>query len=154
MRIYGARDFEDLCNQSVLNPRMRQHLNIHDDYSDPCQRLFIAIQPNSYVVPHRHTAPAKSETFIVLRGSIGIVFFDDDGQVTDTAKLGPHEESQVCDILPGTWHTAIALQENSVFMEVKPGPFCPLEPVDFAAWAPKEEAAVNDFLSVLYERFK
>jgi cupin fold WbuC family metalloprotein len=110
--LYGRREFDDLCNRSIENARLRQHHNIHTDYSDPCQRLFIAMQPRSYVVPHRHTSPAKAETFIVLRGSVGIVFFDDLGGVQETVRLGPDDESQVCDIPPGTWHTAIALVEN------------------------------------------
>jgi cupin fold WbuC family metalloprotein len=151
---YGRREFDDLCERSIENARLRQHHNIHTDYSDPCQRLFIAMQPRSYVVPHRHTCPAKAETFIVLRGSIGIVFFDDLGVVQETVRLGPDDELQVCDIPPGTWHTAIALEANSVFMEVKPGPFSPIDPIDFAAWAPTSgEDDIAAFLDTMYARF-
>ena len=152
--LYGRREFDDLCERSIENARLRQHHNIHTVYSEPCQRLFIAMQPRSYVVPHRHTSPAKAETFIVLRGSIGIVFFDDLGGVQETVRLGPDSESQVCDIPPGTWHTAIALEANSVFMEVKPGPFRPIDPIDFAAWAPtRGDDDIAVFLDTMYARF-
>lgn len=151
---YGRREFDDLCERSIENARLRQHHNIHTDYSDPCQRLFIAMQPRSYVVPHRHTCPAKAETFIVLRGSIGIVFFDDLGVVQETVRLGPDDELQVCDIPPGTWHSAIALEANSVFMEVKPGPFSPIDPIDFATWAPtRGDSEIAAFLDTIYARF-
>jgi cupin fold WbuC family metalloprotein len=90
----------------------------------------------------------------VLRGSIGIVFFDDLGVVQETVRLGPDDELQVCDIPPGTWHTAIALEANSVFMEVKPGPFSPIDPIDFAAWAPTSgEDDIAAFLDTMYARF-
>jgi cupin fold WbuC family metalloprotein len=152
--LFGKRELDDLCKRSFETVRMRQHHNIHTDYSDPCQRLFIAMQPRSYVAPHRHTLPAKSETFIALRGSLGIVFFDDFGRVTETVRLGPDNELQVCAIAPGAWHTAVALEPNSVFMEVKSGPYSPIDPRDIAPWAPENEAdQIAAFLDILYSHF-
>jgi len=153
-RFYGESDFSLLCEQSLKNERLRQHHNIHTDYSDPCQRLFVAMQPRSYVVPHRHTSPAKTETFVVLRGIIGLVFFDDEGQIENSALLGPNCDSQICDIGQGTWHTAIALIANSVFMEVKPGPYSPIETMDIAPWAPSYEASgIGEYMDSLYSHF-
>ncbi len=133
-KVYGTHDYIALEEAAAMSPRKRMNLNIHTDYSDPCQRLFISIQPRSYVVPHRHASPAKSETFIVLRGSIGIVFFDDSGNVVDSILLGPEHEAQVCDIPSGTWHTAVSFDAKSIFMEVKAGPFSPIDPSDVAPW--------------------
>ena len=149
-RLYGEEDFAQLREQSLQNERLRQHLNIHTDYSDPCQRLFVAMQPSSYVVPHRHTSPAKSETFIVLRGTVGILIFNDDGDVARSELLGPGQKAQVCDIPPGLWHTAVALDSESLFMEVKVGPYCPIDSVDVAPWAPVAGSeGVADYLHIL-----
>jgi cupin fold WbuC family metalloprotein len=154
-KVYGLQDYATLEKTAAVSPRKRMNLNIHSDYSDPCQRLFISMQPRSYVVPHRHTSPAKAETFIVLRGSIGIVFFDDFGKVVDAVLLGPENESQVCDIPPGTWHTAISMDAKSIFMEIKPGPFSPIDPNDVAPWAPANvETELEAFMDSLYLHFQ
>jgi len=155
VKVYGLKDYIALEEAAEANPRKRMNLNIHSDYADPCQRLFISMQPRSYVVPHRHTSPSKAETFVVLRGSIGIVFFDDFGKVVDTVLLGPERENQVCDIPPGTWHTAISLDVNSIFMEIKAGPFSPIDPNDAAPWAPANvETELEAFLDSLYLHFE
>jgi cupin fold WbuC family metalloprotein len=153
-KVYGTQDYASLEKAAGQSPRKRMNLNIHSDYSDPCQRLFISMQPRSYVVPHRHNSPAKAETFIVLRGCIGIVFFDDCGKVVDSISLGPEHESQVCDIPPGTWHTAISLDAKSIFMEIKAGPFSPIDPADVAPWAPSNSTDdVELYLDQLYLHF-
>lgn len=154
IKIYGCDELDLLCSQASESARLRQHLNIHSDLAEPCQRLFIAMQPRSYVVPHRHFDPPKSETFIALRGTLGLVFFDHLGSVTDTVKIGPSHRYQVCDIPIGSWHTAIALEANSAFMEVKPGPYSAIQAIDQASWAPTNGAeTVDSYLDFLYSFF-
>jgi cupin fold WbuC family metalloprotein len=34
---------------------------------------------DTYIPPHRHLDPNKDETFVVLRGLLGLVLFDDAG---------------------------------------------------------------------------
>lgn len=134
--MFGQHDYEKLCLDSRQNPRLRQHLNIHADLADSCQRLLIGMQPNSYVRPHIHIAPPKSETFIVLRGQLGVVRFESSGSVLRYDQLGPNKPLQVCEIPAETWHTVVALVDDTVFMEVKAGPFTPIRAEDFATWAP------------------
>mgnify|MGYP003679403728 CR=1 FL=1 len=154
-RLYGAADFDLLCHQASDNERLRLHKNIHSDYGDPCQRLFIAMQPGSYVPPHRHSNPAKSETFVVLQGRIGLIFFDDTGQMRSAVEVGPSANFVLCDIPPGVWHTAISLETDSVFLEVKPGPFCPISPTDLAPWAPSSgTVGTGEYLNSLCSQFK
>ena len=153
-RFYGESDFIVLTQSALGNQRLRLHKNIHECPNDPCQRLFISMHPRSYVIPHRHTFPAKSETFVVLRGSIGLVFFDDQGGIRNSARLGAGYDSQVCDIPSGIWHTAIAFQAGTVFIEVKPGPFDPISPTDIASWAPAYgSSTVDEYVDFLYEHF-
>ena len=153
-RLYGESDFRELTQSALENQRLRMHKNIHDSPNDPCQRLFISMHPRSYVIPHRHTFPAKSETFVVLTGSVGLVFFDDQGGIRNSARLGAGCDSPVCDIPPGIWHTAIAFQAGTVFLEVKPGPFDPISPSDIASWAPPYGSyLVDEYVDFLYEHF-
>jgi cupin fold WbuC family metalloprotein len=42
----------------------------------------------TYVTPHRHRDPPKSESFIVLEGELAFFTFDDAGEITSTVVLG------------------------------------------------------------------
>ena len=56
----------ELSAAARLHPRRRLNRNLHA-MDDPSHRLLNAIEPGSYVRPHRHLTPPKSET-IVLGG--------------------------------------------------------------------------------------
>ena len=46
--------FQELVQKALSSPRKRTHYNLHDDLGDPVQRLCVAMEPGSYVRPHRH----------------------------------------------------------------------------------------------------
>jgi hypothetical protein len=48
IKVFSVEYLDDLTHQAAGAPRRRQHRNIHTDYTDPCQRLFNAIEPDSY----------------------------------------------------------------------------------------------------------
>lgn len=118
------------------SPRLRRNYNFHE-LPDTVQRMLNAVEPDSYIRPHRHTTPPKTETFLVLTGSFKVLIFDDDGNVTDTVLLTPSGNRGV-DILPGVWHSVVSLESGSVFFEVKPGPYIAASDKDFAGFAPPE----------------
>jgi cupin fold WbuC family metalloprotein len=127
-----------LSRAALASPRRRQNLNLHGDCADPCQRLFNAVEPGSYIRPHRHTKPPKPECFVAVRGRFALLLFDDAGQVTERVELAPDGPVVAADLPPGVWHAIIALEPGSVFFEAKPGPYAPLADKDFASWAPAE----------------
>jgi cupin fold WbuC family metalloprotein len=112
----------------------------HRGDDDPLQRMLNAIQPGSYIRPHRHLDPPKSESVILLQGMLGYVSFRDDGMPQDDSFLLLDLDRGVlgCDIRPGVWHTIFALVPDTVVFEVKPGPYSPANDKDFAPWAPEE----------------
>ncbi len=63
------------------SPRGRIILPFHKTDADACHRMLNALQPGSYIRPHRHLSPPKSETILVLEGSICFVIFDSSTQV-------------------------------------------------------------------------
>ena len=64
------------------SPRLRKNRNFHA-MEDPVHRLVNALEPATYIRPHRHLDPAKCETAIALAGSIGVLVFDDAGELVD-----------------------------------------------------------------------
>ena len=127
-----------LTAEAAQTPRKRKNLNFHSADADPCNRLLNAIEPESYVAPHRHNEPTKDETFLVVCGRLALFFYDDEGRVTDCAVLGPEEDAVGVNIPHGVWHSAMALESGTVFFEAKAGPYLPLTPDEKAEWAPSE----------------
>jgi cupin fold WbuC family metalloprotein len=142
-RSFKFDQFVDLHEQAKASPRQRQHLNIHASHEAPFQRLFIAFGLDSYVRPHRHHLVPKDETLIAAQGLLGVIVFDDAGQVVQQLKLGTESHAApgvgpVVDMPAGTWHTVLALTPDAVLLEGKAGPFDPQGPREFADWAPEE----------------
>lgn len=146
MKIFDAQYLDGLISQAKVNPRLRQHRNVHQTYQDACQRLYNAIEPNSYIRPHRHSSDPREELLIAVRGLMVLVTFDGEGSVLDmvyfgTEKYGP-KVSVGAEVFSSTWHTVIALVPGCVLLEVKAGPFDPARPKDLAPWAPEEGSAM------------
>ena len=143
-----------LCAEAAAGSRRRKNHNFHpaDDY--PANRLLNAMQPDSYIQPHRHLDPNKDETFVVLRGLLGLFVFDDAGGVVRGTKVGPGATAIGVDIPHGTWHTAIAMEPDTVFLEAKAGPYLPLSEAERAPWAPAEGSpGVDAYAQMLGELF-
>lgn len=139
-----------LSNQAAASERLRRNLNLHEAYDDPVQRLCNAMEPGTYVRPHRHTEPGKWELFIVLSGSLAVLSFSPQGAVTERVELDADGPVRGIEIPPGTWHTLVSLAPGTVAFEVKPGPYAPLQDKDFAPWAPGEgEPGTRAFLDWL-----
>ena len=150
----GSGELDALSRQAASLPRLRLNRNFHRSDEALCQRLLNAIEPGSYIRPHRHVEEGKEETLVVIRGRMGLVLFDAEGAVRQAVALGPDEESMLVHIPLGTFHTWISLQSGSVFFEAKAGPYRPLGPREVASWAPAEgDPKAAEFLASLSRLF-
>ena len=144
MRIVTNLELNDLSRKANSSIRRRQHLNIHENYSEPCQRLLNAIEPESYIRPHRHQTDPKNEMLVPINGLFAIFIFNDYGEILDLIYLSQKENntkfSKIVEIPSYRWHTVIALEKESVLLEIKAGPFNPEFPKDYASWAPNESS--------------
>jgi cupin fold WbuC family metalloprotein len=131
---------EEVCAEAADNPRRRRNRNFHPTDDHPAHRLLNAMQPDSYIPPHRHLDPDKDETFVVLRGLLGLLVFDDAGGVVQAVEVGAGATAIGVDIPHGTWHAAVALEADTVFLEAKAGPYLPLTAAERAPWAPAENS--------------
>jgi cupin fold WbuC family metalloprotein len=127
-----------LCREAAEAPRRRTHQLWHLDHADGVQRLAMALQPGTYVRPHRHADPPKWETLLLVRGRVALLTFADDGTVLECVELSHGDGSAVVETPAATWHSLVAVEPDSVLFEFKQGPFAPS---GFAAWAPAEDSA-------------
>lgn len=119
-------------------PRNRKNLNFHAEEGAACNRLLNAIEPGSYVQPHRHLDPEKGETIILLKGRLGVLFFSDEGEVSSKFLLDPKGGNYGIDIPHGILHTVVSLEHGTVFFEAKAGPYVPISDAERVLWAPRE----------------
>ena len=139
MKIITTDLLQQLSEQARSSARLRKNHNIHCCDESRCHRLLNAIEPASYVRPHRHLDPEKDEAFILMSGKLGVVTFSDDGAVAETVLLSHGSGNLAADIPSGTYHTAIRLEAGTVFYEAKAGPYLPLSDAEKAVWAPADD---------------
>ena len=136
--IINRQLLDELSEEARRLPRLRKHRNFHAADNDPCHRLIIAIEPGSYIPPHCHMDRNKDETISIVRGRIGMLFFDTDGKVCSQLLLEAGGETQGVTIPAGMFHSLLALESGSVFLEAKAGPYLPPADNERPAWAPLE----------------
>lgn len=129
---------DETCRMANTSDRKRKNANFHPSDDFPAHRLINAMQPGSYVRPHRHLDPHKDESLVVLRGRFGYLSFDDRGAILETLTLEANGPVFGIDIPHGTMHTLLALEPDSVFFEAKAGPFMPLAANEVALWSPAD----------------
>jgi cupin fold WbuC family metalloprotein len=133
--------FDSVADLAFASPRLRMNHNFHTGPDDNPHRFLNVLLRGTYIRPHRHADPAKSETFVVLEGEADVVIFDDEGAITARYQVGSTSSEDRLwgvDLPPGVWHTVVARTNRVVCFEVKPGPWEPANDKEFAAWAPAE----------------
>jgi len=115
---------DELTAKAKATPRLRMNLNFHQSLDDKCHRFLNALEPGTIVPVHHH--PTKGEAFILLRGKVKVLTYNDEGELMDNVVLC-HEEGRFgVDIPKNVWHTLECL-ESAVLFECKEGPFVPHE---------------------------
>jgi len=122
---------------SRKSPRGRIILPLHKSADALLQRMLNAVQPGSYIRPHRHTVD-RAESIVVLAGAVLFLRFNNDGSVAETYELRSGTEVFGIDFEGGIWHSFLALEPDTVIFEVKPGPYHAAADKEFADWAPEE----------------
>jgi cupin fold WbuC family metalloprotein len=140
MKKIDAGLLQKLLSQAKESPRKRVNHNFHYSGEDPLQRMLNAMQPGTYLQPHKHENPDKREVFLALTGRFVVIQFDDEGSITDHMILDPGRNDHAAEVAAKTYHTIVCLAPDSVIYELKDGPYDPSDDKRFASWAPKEGA--------------
>ena len=136
MKLIDKKLVAKLHATAVAAPRLRTHHNLHPSHEDPIQRMCMAMEPRTYVRPHRH--PDKWELLLIVSGDMLVMYFDDAGKVTAITRLTAGGETLGVETPANTWHGIVTLAPATVVFECKHGPYVPTVEQDFVAWAPAE----------------
>ena len=155
MKIINRQLLDEISALAKVSPRQRKNWNIHPHDEFPAHRLLNAMEPSSYVRPHRHLDPLKDETFMIVRGKLGLLIFDDDGEVKEKLLLDVEGENLGADIPAGQFHAVVSFEGGTVFFEAKAGPYTPLQDGERPSWAPEEGSAeAESYLAELKAEFR
>jgi len=138
IKTIAADDLAALVSRARESERQRAHLNVHDSLDAPVQRLFIAMEPETYIPPHRHSPANKWEFLVLIDGTLDLLIFANDGTLSQRTTLAP-DHVRAVELPPGTWHGYVVRESGTVVLEVKEGPFTPTPEHDLAPWAPAEK---------------
>ncbi len=138
MKIVDRERILSVQRAAQQSSRLRANDNLHPTLEDPVQRFLNAMEPGTYVRPHRHAEPGHWELFLALEGRAAVLVFGDRGEVLGRVEIGPRGPVRAVEVPPGVWHAVAALEPGTVLFELKPGPYRPLADKDFAPWAPPE----------------
>lgn len=126
------------CEAARQSPRRRMIFPIHRQQDARVQRMLNFMQPETYVRPHRHPLEHATESIQLLRGELGCLIFDGEGEVISTHHLKADAPVAFLDLEPGLWHGMVVLAPDTVLLEIKHGPYRVETDKEFAPWAPEE----------------
>ncbi|MBO5225394.1 MAG: WbuC family cupin fold metalloprotein [Parabacteroides sp.] len=156
MKVINETLLNKITEQAKQSPRLRMNYNFHEHLDDPINRLLNALEPETYIRPHRHLNPSKDEIFLVLRGKVAVFLFDNLGNIVNKEIITPKLGSYGIEIEAGIWHSLLVLDSGTVIYEIKEGPFAPLRPENFAPWSPTQDNTeeVKRYINKLYQTLK
>ncbi|MBL6935301.1 MAG: cupin fold metalloprotein, WbuC family [Alphaproteobacteria bacterium] len=110
-------------------------LCLHEGPDATLHDMIVVQYAGQYFRPHKHLE--KSESYHMIEGEMGIVIFDDEGNVVDACRMNT-SGTTVYGVGTGMYHANFPLTDVAVYHESRPGPFVPGDSI-FAPWAPDEE---------------
>ena len=119
---------DEVTAKAKTSERLRMNFNLHDSLEAKAQRLLNALEPGTVLPIHRHRDTA--ETYIVLRGSMKVLFYNDKKELTGQSVIDPKQNEYGIHLPTGQWHTLEVLEPNTVLFEVKDGPYIPFSKED------------------------
>lgn len=118
---------DEVTAEAKNSPRLRMNFNLHDSLDAKAQRLINVLLPGTTIPIHRHRHTAES--YVLLRGRMFVVFYDDMGGQIERILLDPTIGNYGVQIPAAQWHGVEVIEPSAIF-EVKDGPYTPLEPED------------------------
>ena len=118
---------DKITDEAHKSPRLRMNYNFHESLDAKAQRLINVLLPGTPMPIHRHKH--TSETCVLLRGKLFVVFYNEMGAQVERFLLDSSIGNYGINIPKGQWHGIEVIEPSAIF-EVKDGPYTPLQPED------------------------
>ena len=91
---------------------------LHTKLSEDIQSMIILMGKNSFYLPHKHLL--KKELYQVIKGTMAIILFSNNGQIKKIIKL---LKNNIFSTPLNVYHTIIPLSKFVIFHEIRRGPY-------------------------------
>lgn len=125
--IINDKLLDEILGRAQDSPRLRMNMDMRNSAEDMSQRMLNVLLPGTIVPIHRHRN--TSETTMIIRGKLFMVFYDEMGGQIERFLLDPTIGNYGVQIPKGQWHSVEVIEPSAIF-EVKDGPYTPLSPED------------------------
>lgn len=125
--IINDKLLDEILEKAKVSPRLRMNMDLRNSGDDKSQRMLNVLLPGTVVPIHRHRE--TSETTMIVRGKLFMVFYDDMGAQIERYLLDPSVGNYGVQIPKGRWHSVEVIEPSTIF-EVKDGSYLPLQPED------------------------
>ena len=94
---------DNLQQQAQHSPRLRMNYDLRNTESEDSQRMLNVLWPGTKLTIHRHQN--SNETFLLLRGEVDCVLYNDDGTEMQRIHMGGKTGVMGVNIPQGVYHT-------------------------------------------------
>ena len=138
MQKLSALEIKEMFLAATNSPRRRYPKIIHKP-GDQLNKVFNFLKSDTYMQPHLHPSKEKIEKMLVVQGKFALLYFDDQGEVSDVIFM-EKEKKEYVEVPPNTWHTYVMLTDNVLVYEEMLGVYNPDTWKELAKWAPSEKS--------------
>ena len=145
----SRNDIQHLKDIAQESARHQARICAHSGKEEDIHEMVIYHQKGAYLHPHKFHI--NTESYLLLEGEIDVVLFNDLGEPLKVIEMGTIGSQKTFFFrLPQPMFRTLILKQDSVFLEVKTGPFNP-DNRELAKWAPHHEeiSEVNKYLDQL-----
>jgi len=114
---------DELCSLAVSNDRGKSIALLHSNETDQVQEMIIALTPKTFV--DRHCTNNQSESMFVLKGSLAMAIFSENGKTFDVVRLANNQTTSLFGLRLSKkqWLAYMTGDEVTVIHEIACGPF-------------------------------
>ncbi len=124
------KEFKKILN----NHEERFRISLHTSSESDLHNMIIAMKKNNYVFPHKH---AKSESYQIIKGSLLLIYFTEEGELKKTILLNK-KENLLARVEKDTYHAAISIKDT-IYHETRLGPFDPKNDSIIPKWCIQDQ---------------
>ena len=107
----------------------------HVNEQSQLHEMFIYHESGTVIAPHK--VSSGSESYLILKGCLDLVFYSDEGELQQVIRLSAFGDGENFFVrIPNPVFRGIVVVKDALFVEVKEGPFAP----DRVIWASWEKA--------------
>lgn len=128
------RLLQELADKVINGEHSSVRLCLHDGPSADFHTMIIVDSLGTFYRPHKHRY--KGECFHIIQGSLGLVLFDEDGQIQEACTLSA-EQMPIYRLPVDVYHTVLPLTNLVIYHESKLGPYLESGDSIYPTWSPE-----------------